>query len=197
MSTANFSLQNAKHYYILKDETVDEDGNEVLRDWIDWQILDEDIQYMGGLSGFTPIPRDNREWRDRYGIDSPLLDKEYQNKYYLFEAGIGLNSGYYYGACFDFDISCSVSYGRFNLSEYNDLQEYAEALADDLLEWGELSDWNEGLKVMNRLKVEKYLLKELQKVVDECEKIMAENCEEKYNCVGHFNDGSALYEKIA
>lgn len=197
MATANFSVINASKYYVFDDYTKDEDDKDVLRDWDDWYILDDDIQYMGTLSGFTPISRDNEEWRNRYGIDTPLLDKEYQNKYYNFSAGIGLNSGYYSGACFDFDISVCPSAGeRFVLSDHRDMQEFSEVLAEDLLEWGELSDWNPGLKVMNRKKIEAYLFKELQKVAEDCEKFMAENCEGIYKCVGHLDTGSALYEKV-
>lgn len=196
MATANFSVKNASKYFIFGDYTENEEGEEVLRDYDDWCFLDDDIQYQGTLSGFTPIRRDNKAWCNMYALGTSLLDKEFKNKYYTFSAGIGLNSGYYSGACFDFDISVSVSYGDETLSDYRDIQEFAEVLAEDLLDWGELSDWTPGIKAMNRKKVETYLYEELQKVVADCEKFMAENCEEVYNCVGHFSDGSAVYEKV-
>lgn len=197
MATANFNVNNASKYYVFDEYTKDEDDQEVLRDWDDWCFLNQDIQYMGTLSGFTPIPQNNMEWRNMYGVNDPLLDKVYQNKYYTFAAGIGLNSGYYAGACFDFDISvCFAGGERFNLSEYRDIQEFAEYLVDDLLEWGELSDWNPGIKAMNRKKVVAYLVKELQKVAEDCEKFMADNCEGIYKCVGRFDTGSAIYEKV-
>lgn len=199
MSTPNFHLNNAKDYFCFYNEVEDcETGEKRTRDYVDWMIVGEDIQYMGEDKGFSAIPSGDRMRKAEYlGVDEPLIDKDFENKYLTFEAGIGLNSGHYTGANMDWDIIFRGGYMNFCLSDYRDDEEFCADIYDYLTDWGTLSDWNEGCKKMNASKVIKYLFARVEEIRKECDKFCRDNCEVVCECAGVFSNGEAIYMKIA
>ena len=192
-------MNNAKDYFCFYNEVEDyETGEEHTRDDVDWLIVDEDIQYMGEDKGFSSIPSGDRMRKAEYlGVDDPLIDKAFENKYLTFVAGIGLNSGYYTGANMDWDIVFKGGYMNFCLSDYRDVEEFCADIFDYLTDWGDLDDWNEGLKKMNKPKVIKYLCDRVEEIREECDRFCHDNCEVVCGIAWRAFNGETAYCKIA
>lgn len=197
MATRNFNVKCAAKYYVFSDTFKDEDGNEFTRSWDEWQQLEDDLQYIGGERGFTPIPSECGDWYDRYVIKHPVCCKDFDFKDLTFEVAIGVSYGYYGGACLDFDLSCESWGERVNLSEFSSIGEFVTYIKE--LVFGEdFCRFEAGEDDRDDyFFTEAECQQKVSDIVKECNEIMAANCEGVYECAGVFNSGEAIYIKSA
>lgn len=206
MSTANFCTINAQRTYAVRtveyydpatDEFLDEyrDGCEILNR----EFLEDDIQGAGALHGWTLEDEPEDDYNRSYP-GSTILSKHFSvdgtHSNYTLTAKIILRSGYYFGACLDWDI-CGDSYDG-NLSACRgDMDDFAGILADGELSYLDYYEhWNSGLQKMNQGRIQKRFRAALEQIAAACEKFCAENCDDKLACLGHFSNGEAIYQRI-
>lgn len=105
-----------------------------------------------------------------------------------------INSGYYEGACMDFDGTLTVYDNEDDyVNEYDAFGSYAPT-EDDVIE----DDWT-GSAGLNKLQA-KNIIKKIYSVIksrkNDAELIFSKNAEKELYIVGLFGDGSALYQEV-
>lgn len=104
-------------------------------------------------------------------------------------------SGYWSGACFDFDCELSV-YDRdgYEVSDYDDIDSINKYLdADEIIK----DNWtgNKGLSKIHAGRIYEAMQKTINELQEEAEKAFAECCSDSLVCVGVFSNGEALYTR--
>lgn len=97
-------------------------------------------------------------------------------------------SGYYEGATFDWCAKLEVDLGGwYGYEEYD--------LSDDLEKCCIEENWcqNRGLSKIFAKSIEKIIMREFEKITDECEKVFERNSERVLVCTGTFSNGEAVY----
>lgn len=198
MGTSNFYWQNAKNCYaIIAEDYYNEDG-EILDEYEEGcevvDRTDDEIDYIEDR-----LKEDGWDREDKWlpgGWDSKLIAS--RGSYKEVTEGTGtvwitkeiiLRCGYYEGANLDWDFKIEYAWD-YRRSEYDDLTAMAEDITDDLL-----SDWNEGLRVMNRAKIVRRVLAILEKTEEDCEKV-CKSFTTPLRVSACFSNGETWYEKI-
>lgn len=210
MGTANFHRINARNFYVLNDTTTyeDENGNEV-ETYKDNFDIESDIDYateIGEKKGYNAITDRYRTggWDGRpimaksewYAFGDKSADESFNQ--FRIERTIYLNSGYYSGGNYDWELRITTNFGQeFCMSEYNNESDMASDIAD---RWQEdacyYGFWSEGLASMQRKNFEKWMTAMIDKFTDEADDLCKEVCEDEYKCTAVFSNGEAMYEKV-
>lgn len=212
MSTCNFHKKNASRFYVISDtmEAENEEGvkETVYKSEIDFEDDTDNILYRAKKDGFEKPDnkyRDNDFDRmdglkvaDKSGFKSFCKSKErYDFVDFHFKTAIFLNSGYYSDCNLDFDIqvSCCGSWNAYNLADYDTVGEMIEDIVEDWAENAEIG-WNKGFISIKKKKVEDFLRKEIEDLIDTCEEICKDCSNETYVCRGVMSNGEAIYSKV-
>lgn len=169
MATCNYSKRNAQAYYVINSSDEDELGLKL-----------ENVEYYGELNGMR---------KDSDG----LLYKEY-----FFRDGcisecllgtVDYNGGYYENGNLDWEISFNTCGGEYiYFSDFFGVEDFASAVADYISDYYEVED---------KPSLERLIAANLQKIVRELDGFCESNCDELWERLGCFNNGSALYKRVA
>ena len=198
MSTSNFSLVNAKNFYIYDDRGYLDPKTD---DWLDeWQEgcktcyremdeIEEDVREYGTTLGFQRVPKWGCErWDDFICMKfRPII---VAGVYVELEGGITYQPGYYELGTLDWDIADDLT--KSAITDYYNIEDYALEIADEAMcEAG----WGAGLQKMNREKVARRVLRELEALGEELDKFCAKACTDP--CQGAtFSNGEGIYWPI-
>ena len=196
MSAPNFYRKNARSLYVIddreyydpiKEEYLDEwqEGCEVYRN----ECLEDDIKERAKEEGFTATPSNCNPIR---AIASRDFWLEVAGVGFCVEGCITINPGYYEAATLDWDIYSGEAGDTLERPKY--LDDFCKSIAEQVL-WE--SDWNEGLKRMNRGRVVARVRRELEKIADVLDNFCREACHGVYELAYLFSNGEAGYTKVA
>lgn len=200
MSTPNFKKQNAKNYYVVERE-----------DSWDYKMFEDDMPEMAKQIDVFKANNCRIEPMDDYDHDmsypthyNTLVwdDIVKSNVGATIKAQIGITSGYYQAANLDYNIIvyCDATRDEFYLSDYDgNVEDMVESM---LGYYKKNEDWQwecrsitAGLFKMNKAKIVKAFVKKIEDIVEGCEQLCKNACDEVYGCVGVFSNGEAIYEK--
>ena len=196
MSTCNFSKVNASRYYV-----VETDGQ-------DWQEVKEDIQFAASQrsDGKRFRALDERETGWRYHRDEGRVVLEYNAGFVLLSRNYCLSlygkiivrPGYYEGATLDWDFEVNGSGSHWNMNEYDDINDIADEIVEDWDYCERGTDWNAGIKAMQRKNIRRKIDEALGGLVDKLEEICADLVGDNiYQCAAVFSNGEAIYNRVA
>ena len=113
---------------------------------------------------------------------------------YDLNARIVRRSGYWSGACLDWDVTTTA--GSLAEDFRGDRDDMAAAIAAEILEDRAYYDgWNEGLCAINRPRIERAVAGALDRIARESDALCAWGCDIKLRCLGHFSNGEAVYSR--
>lgn len=175
MGTANFYTINAAAVYAVTDN-----GMDCFR-----------LQTTGARRGWSCIQSWDND-RSRPGL--AVLEK-------YFQAGGGIDvraqiirrSGYYSGACLDWEIK--VEGYSLTWDCHGDLDELVAAVVDDVIipEREYYDGWNKGLCAIHRPRLIRELSAAVERAGREADALCACGCDIKLRCLGVFSNGEAFY----
>ena len=197
MGCPNFSLFNAKNYYVIAiptDSEEDEYYNEfACDDAIDF------VQNRGVSEGFDKVDSYDRK------MGTCILSKnEWSNKYKIDETGIVINKeiyavpGYYTGATLDYKVVVDNSVSAYDINDYDSPDDMAEDMVNDLIdyfEWYGINScgWNLGTLKIQRKNYKEWIVSQIEKALDELDEFCKNNCEKTYVLGDVFSNGEAIY----
>ncbi len=201
MSAANFSRINAKNFYIYDSRSYydpeTEDWTDEWREgcevhYMDPEDIEEDIRNFGiDCHGFQDVPAYPASRWEGY-ICMKRRNIRVAGVSVVLEGGITYQPGYYDNGTLDWDISDDLT--RSAITDYyrNDRADYAREIADyAMCEAG----WGEGLQKMNRERVARRVLREIEALGEELDKFCAKACTDP--CQGAtFSNGEGIYWAI-
>ena len=185
MSTPNFLCRNASRIFAITDE----EGYD-LRDKI------EDFTFKLFDLGFDPC---NDSCNGSYSypcmaIGEKTVSEQFGQLEFQAVIKVKVTSGYYSGACFDFDvelIDLSSYMPKYDWSIGDENEDFKKSIFDSIDE-----TYNKGLAISQYSIVYGKLEKKIFEVISEAEKMFAEFCDMKLACVGIFSNGEAIYEEV-
>lgn len=206
MGATNFSVVNANGIYAIPSTymDIDENGNEVERYMESWEY----DEMMDNIA-------DNVGWERINGCDN---DRNYCGSYVCenvetlnfgkstpsflettLTATIIMRSGYYSGVNLDYEIKVEDC-GGYDAC----LSEGYENMVDAMMEnyrymaerYAEADGWNFGLFVMQRNNIKKWLEKAIDDMIEKCETICKENCQDHLGVSARFSNGETWYHKV-
>lgn len=200
MGCPNFSLFNAKNYYVIAvptDSEEDEYYNEfAYDDAIDF------VQNRGVSEGFDKVNSYDRK------MGTCILSKtdEWSNKYKVDETGIKINKeiyavpGYYTGATLDYKVVVDSSVASYDINNYDSPDDMAEDMVNNLIdyfEWYGINScgWNVGTLKIQKKNYKKWIVSQIENALDELDEFCKNNCEETYVLGDVFSNGEAIYYK--
>ena len=188
MSTANFAIINARNYYVVSD--FPEDLEDVASRFPSWYA----VKNGPGAWENTYL---SRSYPSRAIMEKSFRVELSAGNYYDLEAKIIIRSGYYSGATFDWDLAGDSYTGA--MSDYNGCSsDFAEIIVSGYLDDMEYyHGWNKGIQAIMRPRFLARVTKALEEMIQECENICSELCEETLICVGRFSNGEAVYKKAS
>lgn len=200
MATSNFYTENCSRYYVIgtakyfTQEDIDandwdpemlgeydEDGTRLDYEYERDNIF-EGLQAIGWEQGEGETLATYTEYLCYGGCNFSLVLK------------VQINSGYYEGACMDFDGSLEVYDNNGQMVDlYDAFGNYAPT-EDDVRE----DNWTglQGLSNMQARNIIKYLSSVIADRANQAEKVFSQFAEYELCIVGRFNSGEALYGKI-
>lgn len=212
MGAANFSVTNANSYYAILETIEVENENGVMeeynRDECDWDMVREDITYMGKETKLFPNP--SSDWNRRIdGLELCCSDENWETfgngnawtTQTRISSVICIKSGYYADAVLDYDILVTTCKGDdFYLSEYDDLgdlvKDYLDCVSDIVDYQGCSHKWNIGTFKMHRKNIDKWITKRILDEVAKCEKFCKENSDTELAVSCRFSNGETWYHKV-
>lgn len=206
MATGNFSKVNAKNYYVIYDTYKDENGEDVQREFWDFEDLREFIRENGRETKLFPEKSDEYVDRDAKELCYGSYYTHFGKNGFLTDTTIVrtiiMRSGYYEGSNLDWDIEITSPNGfNFKLSEYDSLEnlveDYMDSIRDYVDRWGADYRWNLGTFKIQRKNIEKWLTKIIEKEEEICEKFCKDNCEDVYVVSARFSNGETWYSKVS
>jgi hypothetical protein len=198
MGTSNFFNKNASRIFAIgmsyEQPIIDEDGNETDEmetqsiDSYEWEDIKREIKAaIAELPDFNGLGSDYND-RNYYGTNVGELWK--YRTYLNFEVGVELQayvrSGYYEGANLDWEVAYIFEGEKYN--DVDDLIEYFIDRADDFAK--------KGLAVMHSKNVRKYLDTTERYLVDQIEKVFAEQSGVQLEVTARFSNGETIYSKV-
>lgn len=191
MGTANFSCKNTSKYFIIDGAYEDDETGEMVgyESW-DWDAEIENIQSALSNHGYEEHP--NTKTNDRNSA-MYLSEKDTIKCYGDISVTVRLiariRDGYYQGANLDFNYEILIENGYCEEyeDEMPDLDGIAYLIEDDFT--------NKGLAKMTAMRIENWIEKTFQEMVDELEGVF-ETLTTAYVCSGRFSTGEAVYTKI-
>ena len=181
MSTPNFCCKNtSKIYAIENDEDFTQYDCQESLECLDWTPCDEcdwDRSYPASIIA---------EKTKCICVAGASIDITAKAK---------IVSGYWSGACFDFDCELSV-YDRdgYRVSDYDDIDTINKYLdADAIIE----DNWtgNKGLSVIHARRIIAKIQNTIDELKEEAEKSFADSCDDCLACVAVFSNGEAIYKR--
>ena len=107
------------------------------------------------------------------------------------KASAKIVSGYWSGACFDFDCKLSVyDLDGYHVDDYDDIDTIdTDAIIED--------NWtgNKGLSKIHAGRIYKAMQQAINELQEEAEKAFAECCSDVLACVAVFSNGEAIYKR--
>lgn len=202
MGTTNFArLVNASAYYPVlmnyEQDIEDEDGNvidtevvapehweydelkENLADYIEENIKDYDTTRLYFNKS------DNDRNRPTTKIVTVYQSKDYAGVEVDINLHVTITAGYYEGANLDFEVGLDDGSNE----EVDNV--------DELVNWMEWYDLPEGMQVIQRNNVRKWINKELPKMKETVEKLLASFSGVKYELTAVFSNGEGVYTKVS
>ncbi len=183
MSTPNFDCKNTSKIYAI-------DNDEEFAQYACQESLE-------GL-GWTPCDEYDRTSNRSYPA-SIIAEKTKC----ICVAGVSIDiaasakivSGYWSGACFDFDCELSV-YDRdgYHVDDYNDIDTINKYVDSDTIA---KDNWtgNKGLSKIHAGRIYEAMQQAIDKLREEAEKAFAECCTDILVCAGVFSNGEAIYQR--
>ena len=201
MSASNFSLVNAKNFYIYDDRGYLDPKTD---DWLDeWQEgckicymeqdeIEEDIRNFGiDCHGFQDVPAyPCARWEGFICMKTRRI--VVAGRDVVLEGGITYQPGYYELGTLDWDIADDMSRSRITGYWGNDKDAYAREIVETAM-WD--AGWGEGLQKMNREKLTRRVRREIDALGEELDKFCAKACTDP--CQGAvFSNGEGIYWPI-
>ena len=200
MATSNFYTENCSRYFVIGTAKYytqeDIDANEMEPEMLgEYDENGTEFNYEcerdNILEGLEAIG-----WKNGEGETLATYTED------LYYGGCGfslvlkaqINSGYYEGACMDFDGTVTVYDNEGEcVNEYDAFGRYAPT-EDDVRE----DNWTglQGLSNMQARNLIKYISSVIAERTNQAEKVFSQFAEQEFCLVGRFNSGEALYGKI-
>lgn len=207
MSTANFSVINARGYYTILDTYECEDENGVMqtyqRDEWDFEDIMNNIRYN------SKFPYPSKDWNDKMDAKELCMASEWEifgngNAWttdMCVESTIVIRSGYYSGAVLDYDIRLETSQGdEFFLSDYDNVDDMVDNYLDivgDIVSWkGHNHKWNDGTFKIQKKNIRKWIEKRVEDEIEKCESFCKERCDCQLAVRARFSNGETWYTKV-
>lgn len=207
MSTANFSVINARGYYTILDTYEFEDENGVMQTYErdEWDF--EDI--MSNIRHNKKFPHPSKDWNNKMDAQELCMASEWNTfgngnawttETYV-KSTIVIRSGYYSGAVLDYDIKLETSQGdEFFLSDYDNVDDMIDDYLDilkDIVEWkGYQHKWNVGTFKIQRENIRKWIEKRVDDEIEKCESFCKESCDCQLAVRARFSNGETWYTKV-
>ncbi len=185
MGTANFYNKNASKYFIIENNSGDEEEND-FDDTLDLTIdgLKESFQELANESK-RDVYFGKIDFDDNRNFSGQALCK-YSDSFTFCNSNLEVSiipiirSGYYTGANLDYDIEFKIDY-----DEYTEISEVIN----------HIREYGSNVFKLNIGNCEKRLNELESNMINEVEKVFADFTEQ-YQCIGRFSNGEALYEKF-
>lgn len=199
MATSNFYMANCSRYYVIGTAKYYTQEDIDANDW-DPEMLgeyDEDgtefnyeCERNNILEGLESIGWESGEGNTLATYTDNFL---YVGCEFSLTLQAQINSGYYDGACMDFDGTLTVyDNNGEEVNEYDAFGRYAPT-EDDVRE----DNWTglQGLSNMQAHNIIKYISSVIAERTNQAEKVFSQFAECELNAVGRFDNGAALYEE--
>ena len=184
MNTANFSVNNAKHYYAFgmnvyfDKETIEENELEDVNEG-DFDEVGTEFAFEDGIANCASLLKE-KGWQECEGRGSDesceFMEKTECVSFHGVEYRITMNAvyrcGYYEGAVFDYDLSMEEFYG----DRYNGMYDELPTLSDIC----DVMTYRIGRPRRRTKETEYYQAKQLEKMVTECVENMVDEVESAF-----------------
>jgi hypothetical protein len=185
MSTGNFYYKNASHVFAI---CMNEDGEGME----EWQVNDE-LDYikseMENVKGFTFYP--GKDWRNdglrsypSKNIGELRKEKSYGGVSCEVVIEAFATSGYYEGACLDWEIKVLLEGNECDEPDPSDFSYYGRNI-------------NTGMGKILAEKANKWIENTKEEMITELENVFTKVATYNLRCLGHASNGEAFYQKIA
>lgn len=184
MSTPNFSHVNTNNIYTINNclDFAQYDCQTCLESF-DWELCDEYDKLSNRNYPATII---GEKTKCIY-VGGASIDIKAQAK---------IVSGYYNGACFDFDCCVSVyDYDGYNVNNYECIADIDEYIDIDTIK---NDNWTgfKGLSTIHASHIYKAMQQAVDALKNEAEKAFSNSCDNQLTCVTIFNNGEAIYKRV-
>lgn len=199
MATSNFYMGNCSRYYVIgtakyyTQDDIDANGwdPEMLGEYDeDGTEFNYECERNNILEGLESIGWESGEGNTLATYTDNFL---YGGCEFSLTLQAQINSGYYEGACMDFDGTFTVyDNNGEEVNEYDAFGRYAPT-EDDVRE----DNWTglQGLSNMQAHNIIKYISSIIAERTNQAEKVFSQFAECELNAVGRFDNGAALYEE--
>lgn len=200
MSTPNFKKENAKNYYVVDREW--DWGYEMFEKEMPEMAKQIDV-FKANNCRIEPMDRNDNDRSYPTHYNTLVWDDIVKsNVGATIKAQIGITSGYYQGANLDYNIIvyCDATRDEFYLSDYDgNVEDMVESMMwyyEENEDWERENGWvNAGLFKMNKEKIIKAIVKKVKDIIEGCEQLCKNACDDVYTCVNVFSNGEAIYTK--
>lgn len=186
MSTGNFYYKNASHVFAI---CMNNDEGEGMEEWEVQDQLDYIQSEMESIKGFTFYPENG--WRNdglrsypSRNIGEWRKEKEYGGVSCEVIIEAFATSGYYEGACLDYEIRILLEGNECEEIDPEDFSYYSR-------------DINKGMAKIIAAKAEKWIENTKDEMINKLEELFTRVSDYNLRCLGHASNGEAFYEKIA
>ncbi len=199
MATSNFYMENCSRYFVLGTAKYytqeDIDANEMEPEMLgEYDANGTEFNYEcerdNILEGLEAIGWEAEEGNTLATYTENFL---YGGCEFSLTLQAQINSGYYEGACMDFDGTLTVCDNNGEeVNEYDTFGRYAPT-EDDVRE----DNWTglQGLSNMQAHNIIKYISSVIAERTNQAEKVFSQFAECELNFVGRFDNGETLYEE--
>lgn len=185
MGTANFYVKNASKYFVVLENSQEEDGEVYPPE--QWEIEDfkNDIHER-----FEQLPfgfqKDDKWVDDSTYLGTMSIDRNFGDISVEVQIDIILRSGYYEAAVLDWEVKFYVDGDEVD-------QDYI--WSDRIIEYS-TSDMSKGLQAIQFGHIRNWYPKAMDKLIEETEKVFETVCSTKLICIGRASNGEAFYKTV-
>lgn len=189
MGTANFYVKNASKYFVVLENTQEENGEIYAPEH--WEIEDFKNNIHDRFKELSfGFQKDDRSDNDsNFGgtyLGTMMINKMFGDIDVDVQINIILRSGYYEAAVLDWETKMYVDGDEVD-------EDYL--WSDRIIEYS-MSEMSKGLQTIQFGHIQKWYPKAMDKLIYETEKVFENVCSTKLICVGRASNGEAFYKKV-